>query len=565
LRIIRACHELEISPVAVYGDGEERSRHVRAADDAYRIPAGDTLPYLNVSAIVDVAVRSRAHAVHPGYGFLAENPGFANACQQAGLIFVGPTPEAIEAMGDKISARRIAAKAGVPIVPGSDGPVASAEEARIWAQAHGYPVAIKAAGGGGGRGFRVANDSDSLDAAFAGAAGEASRYFANPDVYVERYFARPRHIEIQIFADKHGNCVGLGERDCSVQRRHQKLIEETPSPAVHADLRAKLTEAALSLARAVQYEGAGTVEFLLAEDGSFYFLEMNTRIQVEHTITEEATGIDLVREQLLVAAGERLSFSQQDAEFQGHAIQCRINAEDAGRGFAPSPGVLTTYQEPGGHGVRVDSAMEPGAEILPAYDSLIAKLVTRGRTRDEAIARMRRALAEYRIEGVPTTIPFQQRVLANEKFVQNGATTAFLEEHPEVLPSPAESDGVQSSHEQRRWREVIVEVDGRQLTVRLNGEVDREVGSRQRPRLAAKPERVAASANDETLRSPIQGTVLRVAAQAGATVAKGDLICVVEAMKMENEIRAHRPGEIVELPISTGATVRIGGVLAVIR
>jgi acetyl-CoA/propionyl-CoA carboxylase biotin carboxyl carrier protein len=563
LRIIRACRELELSPVAIYGDGEERSRHVRAADDAYRIPAANALPYLNIPAIVDVATRSGAEAVHPGYGFLAENATFARACLEAGLIFVGPSPEAIEAMGDKISARRIATTAGVPIVPGTEGPVDSVAEARAWAQAHGYPVAIKAAGGGGGRGFRVARNSDELEAAFTGAAGEATRYFANPEVYVERYFTRPRHIEIQVFADSHGNVVGLGERDCSVQRRHQKLIEETPSPAVDGELRSQLTEAAVSLARSVGYAGAGTVEFLLAEDGSFYFLEMNTRIQVEHTITEETTGIDLVREQLLVVSGESLSFAQNDVEFRGHAIQCRINAEDAGRGFAPSPGVLTTYLEPGGHGVRVDSAMEAGAEILPPYDSLIAKLVTWGRDRDEALARMKRALGEYRVDGVPTTIPFHLRVLATSEFAEHGATTAFLDEHPEVLPPASAVE--RGALDQGQWREVMVEVDGRQLTVRLNGETGGSAGRRQPPRAASKQRGPAASANDEALRSPIQGTVLRVAAQPGATVAKGDLICVVEAMKMENEILAHREGEIVELPIATGATVQIGGVLAVIR
>jgi acetyl-CoA/propionyl-CoA carboxylase biotin carboxyl carrier protein len=568
LRVIRTCRELGISPIAVYGDGEERARHVRAAADAYRIPTTNVLPYLNVDAMIDIAARANVQAIHPGYGFLAENAAFARACERAKIIFVGPTPQAIEAMGDKVAAREIAIRAGLPVALGSDGPVATLDAAREWAVQNGFPVAIKAAGGGGGRGFRVANAPEEMESAFNGAAGEAERYFGNPTVYLERYLSRPRHIEIQIFADKLGNVVALGERDCSIQRRHQKLLEETPSPAVDERLRAALCDAAVSLARAVNYSGAGTVEFLLAEDREFFFLEMNTRIQVEHTITEEVTGIDLVREQLLVAAGKPLSFSQREVAGRGHAMQCRINAEDAGRGFAPSPGAVTTYEEPGGFGIRVDSAMEPGAEILPAYDSLIAKLVVRGRDRDEAIARMRRALGEFRIEGVPSTIPFHQRVLENDEFVHGLATTAFLDEHPEVIPEPIVSAKDTPEVNSRMWREVLVEVNGRQLAVRLNGDPLSTTARARRD--APRPQNrksggTTASSNDETLRSPIQGTVLRVASQPGAHVAQGDLICVIEAMKMENEILAHRAGDIVELPIVERGTVKIGGVLAVIR
>jgi acetyl-CoA/propionyl-CoA carboxylase, biotin carboxylase, biotin carboxyl carrier protein len=568
LRVIRACRELDISPIAVYGESEERARHVRAADDAYRIPNSDVLPYLNIAAIIEIAKRAGAQAIHPGYGFLAENAAFARACLNAGITFVGPSAEAIESMGDKVAARQIANAAGVPVGPGSDGPVADIAAARKWTEQFGFPVAVKAAGGGGGRGFRVAHSPDELEGAFSGAAGEAERYFANSAIYLERYLSRPRHVEVQIFADNHGNVVALGERDCSVQRRHQKLIEETPSPAVDGPLRKKLFGAAIALANAVTYSGAGTVEFLLAEDLSFYFLEMNTRIQVEHTITEETTGIDLVREQLLVAAGNPLSFSEADVAPRGHVIQCRINAEDAGRGFAPSPGTVTDYQEPGGFGVRVDSAMEPGAEILPTYDSLIAKLVVWGRDRTEAIQRMRRALSEFRVEGVPTTIPFHQRVLANDEFAGVGATTAFLDEHPDIVQVPAEPAGEKSETEPRRWREVLVEVNGRQLAVRLNGD---PLGQPTAPtragsnRPARKSTGQSANTSDETLRSPIQGTVLRVVALPGSRVSQGDLICVIEAMKMENEIRAHRAGEITELPIAQGETVKIGGVLAVIQ
>ncbi|MFL5762044.1 MAG: acetyl/propionyl/methylcrotonyl-CoA carboxylase subunit alpha [Thermomicrobiales bacterium] len=568
VRVIRACRELGVYPVAVYGGGEERSRHVRLADEAHRIPDGDRLPYLNIDAIVAIALRANAQAIHPGYGFLSENADFALACGRSGLIFVGPTPGAIEAMGDKVRARAIALQAGVPIVPGADASVPSREAAYEWAEQIGFPVAIKAAGGGGGRGFRIAPRPEDLAAAFDGAAGEASRYFGNPTVYLERYLPRPRHVEVQIFADGHGDIVALGERDCSVQRRHQKLIEETPSPAVDHHLRTSLFNAAIALARAVEYSGAGTVEFLVAEDGSFYFLEMNTRIQVEHTITEETTGIDLVREQLLVAAGNALSFRQTEIEARGHAIQCRINAEDAGRGFAPTPGVLTAYQEPGGFGVRVDSAMEPGAEIMPAYDSLIAKLVAWGRDRDEAIARMRRALGEFRIEGVPSTIPFHQRVFMNEAFVRRGATTAFLDEHPDVLPEPAAVPDDAARETPSAWREVLVEVNGRQLSVRVNGDPLSQPNRAQRtaPKRPVHASRGStAVANEEKLRSPIQGTVLRVAAKTGTRVEAGDLICVIEAMKMENEIRAHRLGEVVELPIVQGGTVKIGDLLAVIR
>ncbi len=336
LRIIRACRELGISPVAVYGEGEEQAMHVRAADDAYRIPPGPGLAYLDIAAIVDIARRAGAGAVHPGYGFLAENEKFAEAVEAAGLAFVGPAPANIRSMGDKVEARKIAIAAGVPVTPGTDGPVAGVEEARAWARANGYPVAIKAVGGGGGRGFRVARSDAGLEEAFTGARGEATRYFANPSVYLERYLDRPRHVEVQVFGDTHGNYVALGERDCSVQRRHQKLVEETPSPAIDESTRQAMWAAARMLAQAVRYRGAGTAEFLVAEDRSFAFLEMNTRIQVEHTVTEMTTGFDLVKEQFLVAAGRPLSFSQEDVRPRGHSIQCRINAEDAAQGFKPT-------------------------------------------------------------------------------------------------------------------------------------------------------------------------------------------------------------------------------------
>ena len=576
-RIIRACHELGIAAVAVYGPGEERALHVEDADDAYRLPSDAPLPYLDIEAMIAVAQQAGAAAVHPGYGFLAENATFAEACTEAGLIFVGPPAPAIRAMGDKVEARRIAASAGVEVVPGTDAPVGSAEEARIWADQHGYPVAVKAAGGGGGRGFRVARRAEDLEDAFAGSAGEAARYFGNPAVYLERYFDHPRHIEVQLFADAHGQAVAIGERDCSVQRRHQKLIEETPAPGVADVLRLALGDAAVALARAVDYRGAGTVEFLLDREGRFYFLEMNTRIQVEHTVTEAVTGIDLVKEQVRVAAGAPLSFDREDAQPRGHAIECRINAEDPGRGFAPAPGTLTAYREPGGPGIRVDGAMEVGASILPAYDSLIAKLVAWGRDRDEAIARMERALGEFRIGGVPTTIPFHRAVLAHPAFRAGAVTTTFVEDHSEVLPPPTTLGGTSEEPSPQETlsgaeREILVEVDGRRLTVRLPEPLVDAAGptparsGRSRPPATRRQERGGAiAANGTDLRSPIQGTVVRVAVETGQAVRMGDLVCVVEAMKMENELVAHRNGTVTAVGVTLGDAVKIGSVLAEIE
>lgn len=577
IRVIRACRELGISPVAVYGEGEANALHVRLADDAYRIPAGPTLPYLDATAIVALAVQAGADAIHPGYGFLAENAGFAEACAAAGLTFVGPPAAAIRAMGDKVEARKIAIAAGVPVVPGSDGPIASVDVGRAWAEENGYPVAVKAAAGGGGRGFRVARHPEEFDAAFTGSSGEAERYFANPTVYLERYLERPRHIEAQIFADLQGNVVFLGERDCSVQRRHQKLLEETPSPAVTPETRRQIGEAAVALARAVDYVGAGTIECMLTADGKFYFLEMNTRIQVEHTVTESVTGIDLVREQLLVASGQPLSFTQDDVVSHGHAIECRINAEDAGRDFAPTPGTVTRFRAPNGHGVRVDTAFEDGAEIMPQYDSLIAKLVVWGRDRAEALARTGRALAEFQIEGVPSTVPFHQRLIQHPAFAAGEATTSFLPEHPEVLPAAAERLTPSTSSNGVDVTDITAEVNGRRLTVRIHGLPTTAVATTAAPasngtatRRSPRHERPRAGSggpghDGAELTSPLQGTVLRLTIEPGATVAQGDLVCVVEAMKMENEITAHRPGTVTSLAVSKGDSVKIGTILAVIE
>jgi acetyl-CoA/propionyl-CoA carboxylase biotin carboxyl carrier protein len=570
VRVIRSCRELGIATIAVYGEGDENALHVRAADDAYRLPEGQTLPYLNIPALIEIAKRAGADAVHPGYGFLAENANFARACAEAGLTFVGPSPEAIQAMGDKVEARKIAIAAGTPVTPGSEGAVSGPDEIRAWAAEHGYPIAIKASAGGGGRGFRVARNADEVDAAFAGSSGEAQRYFGDPAVYVERYFPHPRHVEIQVFGDTFGNVVALGERDCSVQRRHQKLIEETPSPVVTAEIRQALFDASAALAKRVNYTGAGTIEYLLDEDGKFYFLEMNTRIQVEHTVTEEVTGIDLVREQLRVAAGNPLSFTQDSVQPRGHSIQVRINAEDPGRDFAPAPGRVTKLRFPDGLGVRVDAAIEEGLSISPRYDSMIAKLVVWGRDRAEAIARIRRALAETVVEGVPTTIPFDLNVMNEPEFAAHGATTAYLPEHPEVIPPPQPPAASDEATEKDERRDLLVEVNNRQFRVSLpagigGSAVVAKNGDAPATRRPVKRDRPGHHADQAELSSPLQGVVVRVAVDEGQRVSKGDLVCVVEAMKMENEITAHRDGVISKLTAKPGETIKIGAHLVSIE
>ncbi|MDQ3692844.1 MAG: acetyl-CoA carboxylase biotin carboxylase subunit [Chloroflexota bacterium] len=572
VRIIRACRELGIEAVAIYAEGEANAPHVRQADYAYRIPSDAAVPYLDIDAIVGVAVRAGAAAVHPGYGFLAENAEFAEACGAAGLIFVGPGPAAIRAMGDKIEARRLAAQAGLPGVAGSEAGIESVAAASAWADQYGYPVAIKAAGGGGGRGFRVADNAGEIEAAFTGAAGEASRSFANPTVYIERYLERPRHVEVQILADDFGRVAVLGDRDCSIQRRHQKLIEEAPAPGLAPEVRARMAAASVALARGVDYRSAGTLEFLVNPDGSFSFLEMNTRIQVEHPVTEMITGVDIVKEQLRIAAGRPLSFRDEDVLPRGHAIECRINAEDAGRGFAPAPGTVERYREPGGFGIRVDSAMEPGGEVSAAYDSMIAKLIAWGRDRDEAIARMRRALAEFEMTGIVTTIPFHRLVLADDEFRRGAVATTFLTDRPDLTPDPSNVPAPAATQESLT-EPIVAEVNGRRFVVRVPAELaisrrgDANGARLMRPELPRRPGNMVGASGDggADLTSPIQGTVLRVPVAAGDTVRRGDVICVVEAMKMENELVAHRDGTIRELRVSPGAKVRIQDIVATIQ
>lgn len=572
LRVMRACRELGIATVAVYGPDEASASHVLYADDAYRLPDSTGIAYLDIDAVVAIAIRAGADAVHPGYGFLSENAAFAEAVNAAGLIFIGPSPATIGLMGDKIEARKVAIGAGVDPVPGTEDPVQSVDEALAWAAEHGYPVAVKAAGGGGGRGFRVARSASEMAVAFDGSRGEAERYFSNPTVYLERYLEHPRHIEVQVFGDSHGSIAAFPERDCSIQRRHQKLAEESPSPAVTTGIRHALQQAARDLAQSVSYIGAGTVEFLLDDDGSFYFLEMNTRIQVEHTVTEMVTGIDLVAEQILVAMGQPLSFpSAIDA--QGWAIECRLNAEDPARQFAPMPGTITAYREPVGFGIRVESGFASGGMISPAYDSLVAKLIAWGRTRDEALARMRRALTDFEIEGVPTTISFHQRVIDHPAFRNGEATTTFLGDHPELLSDPVgmqRAPAGQTDTASRSVTDLVVEVDGRRFSVVVNAPSpedrapSRQAGRPSRPGKSATKGVNLHSSNGNTLTSSVQGTVLRVAVEEGQVVSQGDVIGVVEAMKMENEIVAHRSGRVTKVFIVAGETIAAGANLATI-
>jgi len=585
VRILRACEELGIATVAVYSELDRDALHVQRADEAYLLGPGPAAEsYLAIDRLLDAVERSEAQAVHPGYGFLAENASFAAALEERGITFIGPPSTAIEAMGSKTRARELMAKAGVPIVPGTTEPVPTLEDARgVIAETIGYPVAVKAAGGGGGKGFRVALSEDELEAAFAGAAREGEKFFSDATVYLERYLPDPRHVEVQVLADRHGNVVHLGERDCSLQRRHQKLIEEAPAPAVNDELRARIGTIATEAAAAVAYTGAGTIEGLLQGE-EYFFLEMNTRVQVEHCVTEMVTGIDIVKEGIRVAAGEPLSIRQQDVVLRGHAIECRINAEDASKNFAPAPGAIAGYREPGGPGVRVDSGVGPGSEVSPMYDPMVAKLIVWDVDREQATARMLRALGEYEIEGVQTLLPFHTAILQTRQWA-DGETCrdliedrAWLKELAAHKPSESRS-ATPETQAATVEQSYTVEVSGKRFEVTVIGPgVAGGAGpvngagpaaapapagrkpSRRRDRAAGG----GGGAGGDTLVSPIQGTVLKVAVQAGAAVEEGALVCVIEAMKMENEITAHKSGKVAELPIAVGASVGSGDTLAVI-
>ncbi len=562
-RIVQACRVVGLESVAVYAAGEHDSLHATLADRAFRIPSDAPVPYLDIAAIIAVARRAGATLLHPGYGFLAENAGLAEACAAAGIVFVGPSAEVIRAMGDKIAARRIAVEAGVPVVPGTPDAVTEVADALAWAEAHGYPVAVKAAGGGGGRGFRVVTAPDEMAAALEGAAREGARGFGNAAVYLERYFDAPRHLEVQILADAHGTVLHLGERDCTVQRRHQKLIEEAPAPHLSAVMRRTITEAAVQLARAVGYVSAGTVEFI-AQGDDVAFLEMNTRVQVEHPVTEFVTGVDIVQWQLRIALGARLTMQQDAIVLRGHAIECRILAEDPARGFQPLPGLLTRYTEPAGDGVRVDGGYRAGDAIPTNYDSLVAKLIAYGATRADAIAGMQRALAMYEVAGVPTTIPFHCAALAHPTFAAGEATTRFVEESGVLDRLSAQPDPV-AAPPADIGRLVTMEVDGERRIARIFGDIAAAspVVSHTPRRPPPRLDRVqnGGDAAGGAIVSPLQGVIVRVAVAAGAAVVAGAVLVVVEAMKMENEIRAPHDGVIAAVHVHAGAGVQVGAPL----
>jgi acetyl-CoA/propionyl-CoA carboxylase biotin carboxyl carrier protein len=564
IRVIRSARELGCATVAVYSDPDRDARHVRMADEAYHLgPATPSQSYLNVERILDVARRSGADAIHPGYGFFAENATFARAVIAAGIAWIGPHPDAIDAMGDKVRSRQAMVAAGVPVVPGGTEPLLDADAAAGAAERYGLPLALKASSGGGGKGLKIARTLADIPAAFANAQREAQAYFGDATIYAERYLENPKHIELQILADKHGHVLHVGERDCSLQRRHQKLWEEAPA-AIPESVRAGLRAAGIAAARAIAYDSVGTIECLVA-DGAFFFLEMNTRIQVEHTVSEEISGIDLVREQILVAAGRPLGFAQAavDAAFRGHAIEVRVNAEDPAQNFQPAPGTIGRYEEPGGFGVRVDSAAFPGCTVTADYDSMIAKLIVWARDRDEARDRLRRAIDEYRITGVPTTLGLLRALIDHPPVVDASygtqtleafaASAAFTSLQPgDAIATPATSDDA-----------LRVEVNEKLFRVRFVDLPLPGTGAAAGPRVAAKkssPRAQAPQGNDVV--APMHGVVVELRVTPGALIAQNDVVAVIEAMKMMNEIRAHKAGTIAAVHVAAGATVEAGAPLA---
>ena len=573
IRVMRTLEEMGIQSVAVYSEPDRDAPHARRADESYLIgPGPPNESYLVVDKLLEVAKKSGAEAIHPGYGFLAENSAFARACEEAGIVFIGPPADAIDAMGSKTRAREIMKDAGVPIVPGTTDPVDTVEDARkIIEESIGYPVAIKAAGGGGGKGFRVALEDSELEKAFEGAAREGEKFFNDATVYIERYLPDPRHVEVQVLADGSGNVIHLGERDCSIQRRHQKVIEESPAPLVDDEMRERIGRIATEAAKAVDYQGAGTIEGLL-QDGEYFFLEMNTRVQVEHPVTEMVTGVDIVREGILAAAGEKLSVTQDDIVLRGHAIECRINAEDASMNFAPAPGRIGAYQEPTGPGVRVDSGVEAGGEVSPMYDPMVSKLIVWDSDRERATARMLRALDEYEIEGLKTLIPFHKKLLQTDQW-KNGETARDLLEDKEWLKTlafpkaPRKGDDDEAETVEHEYK---VEVSGKRFEVKVIGPAFAgAVGAAPAAGAAPRPKRAERKAGGggsggDTLESPLQGNVWKVLVEAGQQVEEGQIVTIIEAMKMENEITAHKAGTIAELPIEEGGAVAAGDVLAVI-
>jgi acetyl-CoA/propionyl-CoA carboxylase biotin carboxyl carrier protein len=571
VRVIRACRDAGLASVAVYADPDRDAPFVRMADEAFGLDGstpGDS--YLSVDKLLDAAKRAGADSVHPGYGFLSENADFAQAVIDAGLIWIGPDPQAIRDLGDKVTARHIATRAGAPLVPGTNEPVAGPDEIIAFADEHGLPVAIKAAFGGGGRGLKVARTREEIPELFDSAVREAVAAFGRGECFVERYLDKPRHVEAQVLADKHGNVIVVGTRDCSLQRRHQKLVEEAPAPFLSDEQRATIHASAKAICAEAGYSGAGTVEYLVGTDGTISFLEVNTRLQVEHPVSEETAGLDLVREQFRIAAGERLRFTS-DPTPRGHAIEFRINGEDAGRGFLPAPGTVTRFVSPEGPGVRVDSGVESGNVVGGAFDSLLAKVIVTGEDRTQALERSRRVLDELVVEGMATVLPFHRAVVRDPAFVgdETGFTvhTRWIEtEFDNTIPP---FDGAAEAPEEQPRRTVVVEVGGRRLEVSLPGDLavgggGAAAGTRAKPRRRAGG-KASATASGDAVAAPMQGTIVKVAVADGQQVAEGELIMVLEAMKMENPVTAHKPGTVSGLAVAPGDAVTQGTVLLEIK
>jgi acetyl-CoA/propionyl-CoA carboxylase, biotin carboxylase, biotin carboxyl carrier protein len=567
VRVIRACKDAGLPSVAVYADPDRDAMFVRLADEAFAL-GGSTAAqsYLDIGKLLDAARRAGANAVHPGYGFLSENADFAQAVIDAGLIWIGPDPQAIRDLGDKVTARHIATRAGAPLVPGTKEPVDGPDEVLAFADEHGLPVAIKAAFGGGGRGLKVARTRAEIPELFESAVREAVAAFGRGECFVERYLDKPRHVEAQVLADKHGNVVVVGTRDCSLQRRHQKLVEEAPAPFLTDAQRAQIHDSAKAICKAAGYSGAGTVEYLVGQDGTISFLEVNTRLQVEHPVSEETAGVDLVREQFAIAAGEPLRLSGDPAP-RGHAIEFRINGEDAGRGFLPAPGVVTRFVPPDGPGVRVDTGVESGTEIGGQFDSLLAKVIVTGADRTQALERARRALDEMVADGMATVLPFHRAIVRDPAFVGDGETftvhTRWIEtEFDNTIPP---FTGAAEADEAQPRQTMVVEVGGRRLEVSLPGGPALGGGGAARAKPRKHGTGKAAAASGDSVTAPMQGTIVKIAVEDGQQVDAGELIVVLEAMKMENPVTAHKAGTVTGLAVSAGETVTQGTVLCELK
>jgi acetyl-CoA/propionyl-CoA carboxylase, biotin carboxylase, biotin carboxyl carrier protein len=569
VRVIRACRDAGLASVAVYADPDRDARFVRLADEAFALngaTAADS--YLSFEKLLDIAARSGADSVHPGYGFLSENGDFAQAVMDAGLIWIGPDPQAIRDLGDKVTARHIAMRAGAPLVPGTKEPVGGPDEVVEFAKSAGLPVAIKAAFGGGGRGLKVARTLEEIPELFESAVREAVAAFGRGECFVERYLDKPRHVEAQVLADKHGNVIVVGTRDCSLQRRHQKLVEEAPAPFLTDEQRAEIHSSAKKICLEANYSGAGTVEYLVGQDGTISFLEVNTRLQVEHPVSEETAGIDLVLEQFRIAAGEKLRFTE-DPEPRGHSFEFRINGEDAGRGFLPVPGTVSKFIAPEGPGVRVDSGVESGTVIGGQFDSLLAKLIVTGESREEALARSRRALDEMLVEGMATVLPFHRLIVRDPAFTDDFTVhTRWIETEFNNTVTPF-TGGADASEEERR-QTVVVEVGGRRLEVSLPANFGGATGGggetasvKAAPRKRSGGKSVAASGDAVT--APMQGTIVKIAVEDGQPIQAGELVVVLEAMKMENPVTAHKSGTITGLSVASGEAVTQGMVLCEIK